>query len=266
MKIWRRTVASLAVLTASTLHAQKTPQQIVEAAVQTELAADKSDTSCWVYRDHDVTPGKDAVWLTADTPVGSVRRKVEDHGQPLTPAQTAEETAHIQQFLGDKGKQQKQQKDSDHDDREAENLLKLLPVAFNWTVKSDEGERATLAFAPKPDFHPQSMEARVMSNMTGEIVVEKSQNRIARIHGTLENDVTIGWGMLGRLRKGGTFNILRKEVAPGHWQVTDSHIHIQGKALFFKTINEQEDDTKTDFKLSTAKTLPEAAVLVNAKP
>ena len=32
------------------------------------------------------------------------------------------------------------------------------------------------------------------------------------------------------------------------WQITETHVHIQGHALLFKTISEQEDDVKTDFK------------------
>ena len=241
---------------------QKTPQQMIEAAVQTELAADKSDTSCWIYRDHDVTPEHDAVYLTAETPKGAIRRKLEDHGHPLTAAEATQEQANIQAFLGDRAKQQKQAKAAAHDDQEAENMLKLLPVAFTWTQTSDEGGHTTLAFAPNPGYQPHSMEARVLSTMTGTVIVDDAQNRIQTIKGTLTRDVPIGLGILGELHKGGTFNVERREVAPGHWQITDSHVHIRGRALLFKTIGEQEDETKTAFHLSTAKTFEEAAAEV----
>ena len=47
-------------------------------------------------------------------------------------------------------------------------------------------------------------------------------------------DVTIGWGLLGRLREGGTFRVERSAGAPGLWQITETHVHIEGKVLFFK--------------------------------
>jgi hypothetical protein len=33
----------------------------------------------------------------------------------------------------------------------------------------------------------------------------------------------------------------------GEWQITATHIHIQGHALILKSISEQEDDQKTSF-------------------
>jgi hypothetical protein len=48
-------------------------------------------------------------------------------------------------------------------------------------------------------------------------------------------------------------------VGSGHWQITESHVHIGGKALIFKTIGQQSDEVKTDWKPSPANTLQEAA-------
>jgi hypothetical protein len=50
-----------------------------------------------------------------------------------------------------------------------------------------------------------------------------------------------------KLEKGGTFRIERSQLAPGIWDITQSHIHIQGHALIFKSISEQEDDVKTSW-------------------
>jgi len=40
----------------------------------------------------------------------------------------------------------------------------------------------------------------------------------------------------------------RREVGDGHWQITETHVHIQGHALLFKSISEQEDDEKSKFR------------------
>jgi hypothetical protein len=34
----------------------------------------------------------------------------------------------------------------------------------------------------------------------------------------------------------------------GVWSITETHVHIQGHALIFKSISEQEDDVKSKFK------------------
>jgi hypothetical protein len=103
--------------------------------------------------------------------------------------------------------------------------------------------------------------------MAGELVVNKAQNRIQTIKGKLIRDVKFGWGLLGRMNAGGTFNVERREIAPGIWSITESHVHIDGKALLFKTIGEQEDEVKSQFRRTPpATTLVQAADILKAEP
>jgi len=145
-----------------------------------------------------------------------------------------------------------------HDDQQAEQMLKLLPVAYLWTITSEKGDLTTLDFKPDPAFDPPNLEARVLSAMAGQIVISRPENRIATIRGALVSDVKIGYGLLGRLHQGGTFQVERREVAPHHWQITESRVHIGGHALFFKTIGDQEDEIRSDFHVSPAQTLQQA--------
>jgi hypothetical protein len=96
--------------------------------------------------------------------------------------------------------------------------------------------------------------------MAGEMVVDKKQNRIATLSGRLMRDVTIGWGILGRLKEGGSFRVERREMAPGLWQITETHVHIQGRVLFFKDISQEQDEVQSDFtQVPDATTLEQAA-------
>jgi hypothetical protein len=83
--------------------------------------------------------------------------------------------------------------------------------------------------------------------MEGDMVVETSQLRIASLKGRLIHDVKFGLGILGDLKEGGTFDVERREIGHSEWQITESHIHVQGHELLFKKISEQEDDVKSKF-------------------
>jgi hypothetical protein len=96
--------------------------------------------------------------------------------------------------------------------------------------------------------------------MAGTLVVSKPESRIETISGKLTQDVTIGWGLLGRLHEGGTFRVERRQVGPGLWQIVETHVHIEGKALFFKTIGEQQDEVQTEFTQVPPGTTLEQAV------
>jgi hypothetical protein len=245
------------------LHGQS-PKEIVQQAVQTEMAASRDDHSLWRYRQEEKIPAH-TVSIVVETSQGSIKQKLEHDGRPLTAEQTAAERKRIQTFIQDPTQQQKQRRDGEHDSESATKLLKMLPEAFTWKTASETPELITLAFEPNSAFDPPDMEARVMGNMGGELVVDRAQHRIRTMRGTLISDVNIGYGLLGKLRQGGTFNVERREIAPQFWQITETHVHIEGRALLFKTIGQQQDEINTEFtRVPDATTLEQAVALLPA--
>ena len=234
-------------------------------AVSAELQANKTDKSIWVYREDNTTPEKHAVYTAIETPQGTLRRLIELNGHPLSPQATATETRRIQNYVNDPSAQAKARHSAEHDGAQAEELLKMLPDAFLWTKGSENGDLLTLNFLPNPDFNPPDMQSRVLGIMAGQLIVSKDGHRIHTLRGTLTEDVLIGFGILGKLNRGGTFDVERRVVGDGRWQITETHVHIGGHALLFHTIGQQEDDVKTDWKPSTAHTLQEAQQQLNAQ-
>jgi len=144
----------------------------------------------------------------------------------------------------------------------------MLPDAFIWNVVGDRGDSIVLHFRPNPQFHPPDMEARVFAAMEGDMAIDRRQHRIASLKGHLIRDIKIAWGLLGELDAGGTFDVERRELRPGVWEITETHVHIQGHALIFKTISENEDDVKSHFEeLGKWTSLPQAeAQLLQQNP
>jgi hypothetical protein len=242
----------------------KDPKEIVRVAMEAELAADLNDHSHWRYRDAQ-NDGTNTVSIVVETGHGSVKRLIARNGQPLTDAEAKAEDARLQSFIHDKAQLAKQKKDGLQDGKNAEELLRMLPEAFLWKVQSEDAQKITLSFVPNPNFNPPNMQGRVLGEMAGELVVNKGQNRIETISGKLTQDITIGWGLVGRLREGGTFRVERREVAPGMWQITETHVHIEGRVLFFKNIGQEQDEVQTEFtQMPAGITLEEAAGLSKA--
>jgi len=237
----------------------------VRQAVSAELDANRTDKSIWTYRENDVTPEKNAVYDTIETPQGTLRRLIELNRHPLSAQATSVETHRIQSYVNDPAAQARARKAAEHDGAQAEELLKMLPEAFLWTKKSENSENETLSFRPNPNFEPPDMQSRVLGKMAGELVISKDGHRIRSLRGTLTDDILIGWGILGKLDRGGTFDVERRMVGDGRWQITETHVHIGGHALIFHTIGQQEDDVKTDWKPSTAQTLREAEQQLDAR-
>jgi hypothetical protein len=242
------------------LHAQDA-KQIVQQAVDAELAANRDDNSHWRYIKTEDGGDKSVV---VETENGAISRRIEEDGRPVPPGIVAADNQYIQKFIHDPSLQQKQRQNGAHDEKGATELLNLLPQAFDWKIESETPDTYILSFRPDPNFHPPDMEARVMGEMAGTLIVDKRQHRIVTMKGALSEDVYIGFGILGKLRQGGTFNVERRQVAPNLWQITETHVHIEGRALFFKTIGQQQDEVKYDFTLVPPGTsLEEAVVMLN---
>lgn len=248
---WTRFFTLATLLVAAFASAAQTPRDIVRQAVQTELDASRNDNSHWLYFEIDRRPSKTVKQWVAEANSVSVNRVVERNGQTVSESQQRQEMG---DFINDSRAQAKQRKSGHHDDEQAAELLKILPDAFLWTNAGEKGSDVLLHFKPDPQFRPRDLEARIFAAMEGDMAIDREQHRIVSLKGRLTRDVKIGYGLLGELKAGGSFDVERREISPHVWQITETHIHIQGHALIFKAISEEEDDVKTHFEQIAAGT------------
>lgn len=233
--------------------------QLVEQVVTNELQANQNDHTRWMYRDSDTVPGKSTVKLVVETPDGTVSKLILLNGHPLTAQQQAQDEARMESVLSDPSVVAKQRKSSAHDDQQAVSLMKMLPDGFLWSYTGESDGKITLAFRPNPAFQPPTYASRVFAAMAGQMIVDEAQKRLIVLSGKLIQTVEFGWGIFGKMDKGGTFRVVRSQVAPGIWEITETHVHIQGHMLIFKSINEQEDEITSDYKkVPSSMTLREA--------
>lgn len=233
---------------------------LLQKVVDNELAADKNDQSLWMYKSDMKKRGADTTKEVIETKQGDIARTLTNNGQPLNREQQENEKRHIQRLASNPGDQRKAQRDKAEDGRKAEEMLALLPKALDVSYGQRRGDLVDLTFKPNPKFRPNSHEAEVFRAMAGDIWVNAKENRLAEINGRLIRRVNFGGGILGHLDKGGQFHVTQMEAGPGHWEVSQTHIDMRGKALFFKTVSVRENETRTDFqRVPDGLTLAQAA-------
>lgn len=226
----------------------QSPRAIVSTVVNNEVTIDAADHSRWMYRDVYKSPEKDNVKLVIQTAGANLSETIEDHGQPVSAQEHAADLNRNQEIISDPALRARMRRNEAHDGQQADELTRMLPYAFNWTIVSRQNGDITLAYHPDPNFSPPSMSARVFASMTGTLVVDEHAMRLKVLTGRLTQAVNFGWGIFGHLDAGGTFVVIRSQIGPGIWQITQTHVHISGHALFFKSIGDQEDEVTTDYK------------------
>jgi hypothetical protein len=255
--------AGILVLSFSTVRAQ-TPQQIIQQAVDAERKADQNDHTNWTYLEESDKPKEHLLQWVVATQQGDVDRVLEKDERLLP---EAEQRELIQKYLRDTHAQKKQIEENDHDNRQIDDLMKLLPEAFIWTQTGATETTTSLHFDPAPGFRPPTREARVFSSMTGDLVIDNQQHRICKIKGHLMHDVTFGGGLLGRLKERSSFALEQQQVGPSVWELTAIHVHLEGNALLFKSVSLQQDDKRSRYHPQAANvSLDQAAASVMNEP
>jgi hypothetical protein len=241
-------LSAVSALAAAPPQQNLSPNDLMRKVVQHELDAQKNDHSLWMYRDRVNIPAPPKQKLVVETHHGQLTCLEEVDGRPLTPDQKMAERRRIHDFVTNASAQHTAQQDSRSDDQKSTELFSILPDAFLFQFAGKNGDNEKLSFVPNPNFRSHSMEAYVFHKMDGYVIVNTKEYRLVEIAGTLTHGVQFFGGLLGHLDPGGTFDVRMTEVAPGIWNIARMKVNMRGKVLFFKTIGDQEDETRSDFR------------------
>lgn len=254
-------------LQAQTIQSSINPQQLVKDVVANELKAAKEDRSHWMYQSREDDADGRQTREVVETKDGVIYRVIGVQGRPLSEEQRRQEDRRIQNLLRSPSEQRKQQRARDEDAKKAKDMLEMLPNAFSYTLAGEDENNFRLNFKPNPQFDPPTRETKVLHNMEGTMMVDRRQKRLKKLSGALASDVEFGGGFLGRLKKGGTFSVEQTDVGEGHWEAVLTDVHITGRALFFKTIKEQQHEVCSNFRrVPDNLSLPQAAELLTKNP
>jgi hypothetical protein len=80
------------------------------------------------------------------------------------------------------------------------------------------GRRAEiLTFEPRPGYKPKQMRAKLFEKVRGKIWMDQADNELVKLDVLVFDDVSIGFGILGKLEKGTHFEMERKKWDIGVW-------------------------------------------------
>lgn len=247
-----RAIVSLLVLTPMGVLAQSaTPHvpdvSLVERALATELRDARDAQHPMRYRLRKSTPRLTTTKEIYETKDGSVARLLEVNDHPLSGADEQKEQARLTALLKDPNRQLHRKQSQESDTRRVLKVLRALPHAFIYQYAGagvgPTGTVEKFSFKPNPKFDAQDLETLPLTEMTGEIWIDAAQERVTRLEGHLQDDVDFGWGILGRLYKGGWIVIEQAEVSPKQWRIVRIQLEMNGRLLFanktFDTLQEQ---------------------------
>ena len=226
----------------------KEANEYVRETVGRELDAQTNDHSRWRYRIHREDNKGNQDRDVIDTKEGRLSRTLLINGQPLTAEQRANDEARMKKLVEDSNERAKRTKREKDDEDKLTQMFKALPEAFIFKYDGEEGGQVHLTFSPNPHYNAPNRELQVFRALGGKMWIDRTNGRLTRMDGTLLEDVTFGWGLLGRLNKGGTFSVHQDKVSADHWEIVSLEITMTGHAIIFKSINVKQKQRMTDFR------------------
>jgi hypothetical protein len=233
------------------------PAEIVRRTVAHETEAAKGTHLHFMFRDEKKTHRLSQTKLMVETEEATAGLLLARNGRPLTPAEREREWGRLENYVHNPQELNKKRKQEREDEERTERILRALPEAFEYqeveseparSAKEDSGEELVrLDFRPNPNYSPPSRVEQVLTGMQGHLLINRKENRLVQIDGTLGKEVSFGWGVLGHLDRGGRFFVEQADVG-GQWEVTRMELSFTGRVLLVKKLTIESSDTFSDFR------------------
>jgi hypothetical protein len=232
--------------------------ELVRDTVQNEMAASDHTALKHMFCSHKTGGRESQTHLYVETTQAMAGMIIATNGRRLTADQKQAEINRLNGLASNpdalRRKRAREKDDTEHTMR----ILRALPDAFHYEYAGaaegtaqigGAGEQLVrLKFTPNPAYAAPSRVEQVLAGMEGYLLVDVKQRRLAEIDGTLFKDVSFGWGIIGRLDKGGRFQVEQADVGGGAWEITEMDLSITGKVLIFKTLNMITKEVFSDFR------------------
>jgi len=84
---------------------------------------------------------------------------------------------------------------------------------------------------PRPDANPQTREGKLAKMFSGSIWVDEAAREVTRVEATAVEDLSYGFGLLAKVRKGSVVTLTRERIDDRLWLPTSVKFKGDGRAL-----------------------------------
>ena len=173
----------------------------------------------------EVGPRRTFEVYPSSTPGGTYKRLIAVEGKPLDAAELARRDREHQEDLRKAAEREKRETASQRaerleqaaeEERERRAIIEDGLGVFAATIVRremlDGHPVIVIALNPRPDARVATREGRWMKQFAGTAWVSEDDYEIVKIDMHAKDDVTIGWGLLGRIHEGSRFIFQRRKV------------------------------------------------------
>lgn len=183
-------------------------------------------------------------------PGNTYKRLVAVDGKPLSRAELAEADRKHREDLRKEREKRARETPAQRRTREAEEagkrrereaVIDEIFDAYDIRIAGRDTIRGHGTFVahlePRPSHRPRSDEGELMKKLRVKAWVSDSDYELVRVEAEVIDDITVGWGIIGRLHQGARGVYERRKVNGEIWLPALEVIQATGRALLFRTFD-----------------------------
>lgn len=263
----KRALAIAALLMAASCAFAEEPVDLVRKSVDLEIKTAQDYSTPYTYVLRKESNSGVAVRQMVETNEGLLlARTLTWNGKVPSAEEQAKEDRRLERLITSADERSKKAAEQKDDAQRALRILRALPTSSLYTLDGHENiagrDTIRLAFKPNPKFSPEAKETYLLKAAEGKMWIDAESNRMVRLDATITDSVSIGWGLLGKIDKGGKLFLEQAIVKGGQWRMTALRIDATGKALIFKSIRIKQHQSGTNYEPIKPVTVAEAVELL----
>jgi len=118
-----------------------------------------------------------------------------------------------------------------------DDTVKTLDFAIQRRESAGGRDLIVVGFEPRPNARPQTREGRMAKIFKGLIWVDEELREVVRVEATAIDDMSYGFGIIARLKKGTVVSLVRAPVGDGIWLPTAMRFKGDGRALMVRKLS-----------------------------
>lgn len=184
----------------------------------------------------------DKIYRVVPTGTGTLKLLIKQNGRAVDPAYYKKQLRDWEQVLqvavnpSDPRERESEEK-ARKKARERAELVDAVRQAFRFTQvgreEHDGRAWAKIAIDPNPAYRPRSSSVELLTHVRATLWIDEAAAQMARAEANIIRDISFGGGILGKVYRGGHFEMEQAEVAPGVWLPTRYQYDLEGRKLFF---------------------------------
>lgn len=181
-------------------------------------------------------------------PGGTYKRLISVDGVPLTPGELAKaDRKHREDLARERERRRREtpreradrlEKEAE-EERERNEVLDEIFDAYRIRLVGRETVKGhptiVVTLDPRPDHQPRTEEGELMRKLRARAWVSEADYELVKAEAEVIEDVTVGWGIIGRLHTGTRAFYERRKVNGEVWLPAREVVNASGRALLFRT-------------------------------